>query len=172
MCDLAKCKGACCVEGDLGAPLEKKELPILDRIYEHVKPFLTQEGISAIEDQGKYLLDSENEYSTPTIEGKECAYVFRENGILKCGIEKAYEAGKTDFRKPVSCHLYPIRISRLKEHDALNYDRWAICNPACVLGETQKVKLYEFAREALIRKYGHTWYDNFVKLIEEVKDDN
>lgn len=167
LCDLEKCKGGCCVEGDLGAPLENQELPVLDRIYDQVRPFLTEQGRKAIEEQGRYVLDEDREYSTPTINGKECAYaVYDQKGILKCGIEMAFQAGVTDFRKPISCHLYPIRISKYDSYDALNYDRWEICLPACELGKRAKVPLYVFAKEALIRKYGEAWYKKFAETVQ------
>lgn len=168
VCDLIKCKGACCVEGDLGAPLEKTELAVLEEIYEAVAPYLSEEGRKAIDEQGKYLLDEEGDYSTPTIGGKECAYaVYDEKGILKCGIEQAYFDGKSKFRKPVSCHLYPIRITKYDEFEALNYDRWHICSPACDHGEALKVPIYKFLKEPLIRKYGHQWYDELCTIIEK-----
>ncbi|MDN5215402.1 DUF3109 family protein [Fulvivirgaceae bacterium BMA12] len=168
VCDLEKCKGACCVEGDLGAPLEDDELPILDDIYEKVKPYLSEAGNQAIEQQGKYILDEENEYSTPTINGKECAYaIYDEKGILKCGIELAYRDGKVPFQKPISCHLYPIRITRYDDYDAINYNQWHICSDACVLGESLNVPVYKFLKEPLIRKYGKNWYDELVREIEE-----
>ncbi len=167
VCNLEKCKGACCVEGDLGAPLEESELPILEEIYNKVKPYLTVEGIKAIERQGTYILDEDREYSTPTIEGKECAYaVYDEKGILKCGIEQAYLDGKTDFKKPISCHLYPIRATKYSEFEALNYDRWDICSPACDLGSSLNVPIYKFLKEPLIRRYGQQWYADLVKIIE------
>ena len=145
LCDLNKCKGGCCVEGDLGAPLENDELPVLEEIYEQVKPYLSAESISAIEAQGKYIFDEDGEYSTPTINGKECAYsIYDERGILKCGIEKAYEDGKSKFKKPLSCHLYPIRVTKYDSFHALNYDRWEICLPACELGRKNKLPLYKF----------------------------
>ena len=167
VCDLTKCKGACCVEGDLGAPLEEEELHVLDEIVEVVKPYLEPDGKLAIEQQGAYVLDGEGDYSTPTIGGRECAYAVREDGILKCGIEKAFEAGDINFQKPISCHLYPIRIGKHREHDALNYDEWYICSPACSLGAELKVPLYKFVKEGLIRKYGQEWYDQLVELIED-----
>lgn len=168
MCDLVKCKGGCCVEGDLGAPLEKEELSILDKIYSKVEPFLTKAGKEAIRDQGKYVYDDDKEFSTPTINGKECAYaIYDERGILKCGIEKAWEQKEIKFRKPISCHLYPIRITKYDSYDALNYDRWEICLPACKLGRSLKMPLYRFAKDALIRKYGRKWYE---KLRAMVKD--
>ncbi|MEM9389246.1 MAG: DUF3109 family protein [Bacteroidota bacterium] len=168
VCNLKKCKGACCVEGDLGAPLEESELPILEDIYDQVKPYLTSEGNNAIENQGAYILDDDKEYSTPTIGGKECAYaVYDKKGILKCGIEQAYLDGKIDFKKPISCHLYPIRATKYSEFEALNYDRWDICSPACDLGSSLNVPIYKFLKEPLIRKYGQQWYADLVKIIEE-----
>jgi hypothetical protein len=171
LCDLNKCKGGCCVEGDLGAPLEDDELPQLEEIYEQVKPFLSKESIKAIEEQGKYIFDEDGEYSTPTIDGKECAYaVYDERGILKCGIEKAYEEGKSKFRKPISCHLYPIRVTKYDNYHALNYDRWEICLPACELGRKKKLPLYKFLKDPLIRKFGNAWYEKLCNTIENPKE--
>jgi hypothetical protein len=168
VCDLEACKGACCVKGDYGAPLEEDELLILDRIYDDVEPYLTPEGRKAIEEQGKYLRYDKKEWVTPLIKGKECAYTIFEKGVAKCGIEKAHFEGKTDFRKPVSCHLYPIRINTMKNKvEAVNYDRWNICNPACKLGDTLKVPLYKFLKDSLIRKYGEDWYAKLEAVAEE-----
>ncbi|MEX2335838.1 MAG: DUF3109 family protein [Fulvivirga sp.] len=168
VCNLDKCKGACCVEGDLGAPLEDDELAKLEEVYEHVEPYLSEEGKAAIREQGKYILDEDNEYSTPTIGGRECAYaIYDEKGLLKCGIEQAWMAGKTDFKKPISCHLYPIRISKYDDFDAINYDQWDICSPACSLGKELQVPVYKFLKDALIRKYGEQWYTELVRTIEE-----
>jgi len=173
VCDLNKCKGACCVEGDLGAPLQEEELAKIDKIFKKVEPYLSKEGKEAIERQGKYVFDEDKEFSTPTVNGKECAYaVYDENGILKCSFEQAYNDKKTNFKKPISCHLYPVRITRYDDYDAINYDRWDICNPACNLGKHLKVPLYKFVKDALIRKYGKEWYNKLsqeVKLREEVK---
>lgn len=167
VCNLEKCKGACCVEGDLGAPLEEDELSKLEECYEVVKPYLMKEGIEAIERQGKYILDEDGEYSTTTINGAECAYaVYDEKGILKCGIEQAFNDGKTDFKKPISCHLYPIRAKKYDEFEALNYDRWSICSPACDLGAELSVPVYKFLKDPLIRKYGADWYEKLALLIE------
>ncbi len=167
VCDLDKCKGACCVEGDLGAPLEESELKELEDAYEVVKPYLSAEGIAAIEKEGPYIMDFEGDYSTSTINGKECAFaIYDDKGILKCGIEQAHFDGKTSFRKPVSCHLYPIRITKYDHYDALNYDRWDICSAACSLGDKLGVPVYKFLKEALIRKYGEAWYHELCKEIE------
>jgi hypothetical protein len=168
VCDLLACKGACCTEGDLGAPLEESELPILAEIYDKVKPFLMPEGIQAIEEQGWYVEDFEGDYSTPTIGNRECAYaIYDDKGILKCGIEQAYLAGQVEFRKPVSCHLYPIRITKYDDFHAVNYHRWQICNPACQHGEALKVPLYKFLKEPLVRQYGEEWYKQLTVLIEK-----
>ncbi|MFN3839634.1 MAG: DUF3109 family protein [Cyclobacteriaceae bacterium] len=168
VCNLEKCKGACCVEGDFGAPLEDDELQILKDIYPQVKPYLTQAGITAIEEQGTHVLDDDGDFSTPTIGGKECAYaIYDEKGILKCGIEQAYYDGKIKWKKPISCHLYPIRITKKKGFEAVNYHKWSICSPACALGKELQVPLYKFLRDGLIRKYGQAWYDQLTALIEK-----
>lgn len=172
VCDLNACKGICCIEGDSGAPLEEAELPILDRIYDKVKPFLRQEGIEAIESQGKYVKDWDDEYVTPLIDGKECAYVtFDKKGIAKCGIEEAYLAGQIKWKKPISCHLYPIRVSRFRNGtEALNYHEWPICEPACACGEKLDVKVFRFLKEPIIRAWGKRFYNQMEaadKLLSE-----
>ncbi len=171
VCNLSKCKGACCVEGDVGAPLDKDETLILERIFEQVKPYLRPEGVKAIEEQGTWVLDpSDNDYVTPMVEGKECAYViFDERGITKCGIEKAYEDGAVDWQKPISCHLYPIRIDEYRTFTALNYHKWEICSDACSLGKELKVPIYKFVKTPLIRKYGEEWYQTLCEAADEWK---
>jgi hypothetical protein len=166
VCNLNKCKGACCLEGDSGAPLEASELDILNEIYPKVKPFMTAKGIATIEREGTYVTDFEGDYTTPCVEiNKECAYVIWENGITKCAIEKAYEMGEISWKKPISCHLYPIRITKYPEFDVLNYDRWSICSPACAFGDELKVTVYEFLKEPLIRKYGAEWYQELEEQV-------
>ncbi|GAA4447949.1 DUF3109 family protein [Nibrella saemangeumensis] len=168
VCNLEKCKGACCVEGDMGAPLEHSELAILKEIYPKVKPYLSAEGIRAIEEQGLYEEDFDGDYVTTTVNGRECVYaIYDEKGTLKCGIEQAYLDGKINFKKPISCHLYPIRITKYEHYHALNYDRWPICSPACGLGKELNVPVYRFVREALVRAYGQQWYDELVKEVEQ-----
>lgn len=167
VCHLEKCKGACCVEGDLGAPLEEDELETMKMIQSKVKPYLTAEGKEAIRKQGPYILDEDGDYSTPTIEGRECAYAhYDKEGVLKCGIEQAYLDGKISFRKPISCHLYPIRITKKKDFEAVNYHKWSICSAACAYGKSLKVPLYKFLKDPLIRKYGEDWYNGLVNAIE------
>jgi hypothetical protein len=160
VCDLEKCKGACCVEGESGAPLEEEELAVLDDIYDQVKPFLRKEGVAAIKKYGKYLVDSDGDWVTPLVNGTgECAYTIFENGVAKCGIEKAWEEGAVAFQKPISCHLYPIRINKLKSGlEALNYHKWDLCKAACALGKKLDVPVYAFLKTPLIRKYGKGWY--------------
>ena len=168
VCDLLKCKGACCVEGDLGAPLDTDELPIIEEILDKVKPYLSKEGLEAIEEEGPYILDEEGDFSTTTVKGRECAFaIYEESGILKCAIEKAWKDGKIDYQKPISCHLYPIRAKEYDSFTALNYDRWDICSPACHLGNESKVPLYKFLKGPLIRKFGENWYNKLVIAIKE-----
>lgn len=159
VCNLSACKGACCIEGDGGAPVTQEEIKILEEIYPKVEPYLRPEGIAAIKKQGTSVQDWDGEMVTPLVNGKECAYViFDEKGITKCGIEKAYEDGVVHFKKPISCHLYPIRVTHYRDFDALNYHKWDICSPACTLGAELKVPVYRFLKDALIRKYGEDWY--------------
>ncbi|MBX2901573.1 MAG: DUF3109 family protein [Cyclobacteriaceae bacterium] len=169
VCNLERCKGACCVEGDLGAPLEEDELETMKAIQPAIQSYITPAGRAAIAAQGPFILDEDGDYSTPTIGGKECAYaLYDEKGVLKCGIEQAYLDGKIDFRKPISCHLYPIRITKNKKgFEAVNYHKWSICSAACALGQSLQVPLYKFLKEPLIRKYGQAWYDELVLVIEE-----
>lgn len=167
VCDLDACKGACCVEGDLGAPLEDHELKELEDALDAVKPYLSEEGLKAIQKEGPYIKDFEGDFSTTTIGNKECAFaIYDAKGILKCGIEQAYRDGKTTFKKPISCELYPIRITKYDHYEALNYDRWSICSAACTLGAKLGVPVYKFLKEALTRKYGEAWYNELCKEIE------
>ncbi len=159
VCNLNACKGACCVHGDAGAPVEEEEVKILEDVYDRVKPFLRKEGIAVIEEKGLYVKDEDGGWETPLVNGAECAYVtFDEKGITKCGIEEAKIAGVIDWKKPVSCHLYPIRIREYSEFTAVNYDKWEICDDACTLGKSLEVPIYKFVKEALIRKFGEDWY--------------
>jgi len=158
-CDLNACKGACCVEGDEGAFLEEDELSELERVYPVVKEYMTNEGILAVEKQGYFIKNEDGEFKTPLIGGGPCAYIYYESGVALCGIEKAYRDGKIDWMKPISCHLYPIRITKSGEYDALNYERWDICSPACSNGERLQIPVYQFVKDALIRKYGSDFYE-------------
>ena len=168
VCDLPACHGGCCVHGDAGAPLNKEETRLLKDIFAQVRSYMRPEGIEAVEQNGAFVEDFEGEYTTPLVNRQECAYVFFDkDNIAKCAIEKAFEDGKTDFKKPVSCHLYPIRITRYSNYEAVNYHRWQICDPARKFGKKLNVRVYEFLKEPLIRKYGEDWYnqlDEYVKF--------
>ena len=157
-CDLAKCKGACCVEGDSGAPLEKEEIEILEKDLPKILPYLRKEGREVLDEQGVYVIDWDSEYVTPLVNGKECAYAVFEDDIALCGIEKAFLDGATTFRKPISCYLYPVRVKRFKNFDAVNYDRWAICKPAVENGNRLNIPVYRFLEKPLKQKFGDDWY--------------
>jgi len=160
VCNIAKCKGKCCVIGDSGAPLTDEEITILQEAYPKVKPYMTPAGIAVVEQKGVYDTDFDNEKVTPLIgDGEDCVYSFNEKGVFYCAIEKAFMNGETDFRKPVSCHLYPIRITKYNAFEAVNYHCWSICSDALEYGKTKGTPLYVFLKEPLIRKYGAEWYE-------------
>lgn len=174
VCDLNACKGACCVAGESGAPLEKDELPIMDAILDKVKPYLNKKGRKAIEKHGPYVLDSDGDYTTTLVgKEKECAFVvFDENNWAKCAIEIAHKDGVIDWQKPISCHLYPIRITHHKNYDALNYHKWNVCKPACACGEKLDVPVYKFLKAPLIRQYGKEWYKKLELAYDEFSQQN
>lgn len=175
VCDLNKCKGGCCEDGDAGAPLEVKELEELIAHYEVIKPYLTKEGIKEIEKNGKYRYDVEYGWVTPTIEGGICAYGYKDaQGIIKCGIEQAYNDGKLQWKKPVSCHLFPIRIQKSKQDPDLEYvnyePRQDLCKAACKLGKQLKVPVYIFLKDSIIRKYGEEFYETLKATAEHLEE--
>jgi hypothetical protein len=157
VCDLHKCKGGCCIDGDAGAPLTKEEMNEVKDAYEFVVPLLTDEGKKLVEEQGFYTYDKEFGWVTPTISNGMCAYgLVDEQGIVKCSFEQVYNEGKTKWKKPISCHLYPIKISKSKntENEYVNYEpRDPMCNPGCALGKELKVPVYKFLKESLVRYY-------------------
>ncbi|MDP1799772.1 MAG: DUF3109 family protein [Bacteroidota bacterium] len=165
VCDLNACKGACCVAGDSGAPLDKDELKVLNSVVDKVKPYMVKKGIKAIEKHGAYVIDGDGDYTTTLVSpGAECAFVFfDEKKIAKCAIEQAYYDGKINWKKPISCHLYPIRITKHKDYDAVNYDKWDVCKPACECGTKLDIPVYKFLKEPLIRKYGKEWFKELEK---------
>ncbi len=168
VCNLNACKGICCVKGDSGAPLLEEEKKILDKIFDRIKPYLNGSGIAAIARHGKYVIDKQGDLTTPLVNEKECAYVVRdEKGVYQCGIENAYNAGKIDWKKPISCHLYPIRVKDFTEFQAVNYDSWDICSDACILGKQLQVPLYRFLKEPLTRKFGENWYNEIEIIARE-----
>ncbi len=163
LCQLDACKGACCWEGDWGAPLEDKEIGILNDTLEEVKPYLSPEGLAVIEEKGVAVYyDEPKEYGTSLLANGACSFMtYDAQGVAQCGIEQAYNDGKVNFKKPISCHLYPIRIESNPSvsFEALNYDRWDICSAACSNGKKAQLPIYRFVREALVRKYGQEFYD-------------
>ncbi|MEE4198859.1 MAG: DUF3109 family protein [Bacteroidales bacterium] len=170
VCDLQKCKGHCCVEGESGAPLEEGEDRQIEENYPGFKPFLRPESVEALERNGFSVIDRDGELVTPLLNGQECVYAIFEEGIAGCGIEKAFFAGKSKFRKPISCHLYPVRIKKLfDEMDGLNYHFWNVCDPARELGDQKNVFTFEFLEDALVRKYGREWYNELKEAAEAYK---
>lgn len=163
LCDLTKCKGGCCVDGDAGAPLEKTELKIMDEIYETVRQYMTAQGKKQVEEQGRYVYDKEFGWVTPTVEGKICAYGFKDKaGIVKCAIEQAYLDGKISWKKPISCHLFPLIAKKSKRGETVlvNYEpREDLCKSACALGKKLKLPVYVFLKEPIIRKFGEAFYE-------------
>lgn len=173
VCDLSSCKGGCCEDGDAGAPLEKDELEQLNAFYQLVKPYMTAEGIAQVEKKGKYLYDREFGWVTPTIQGALCAYGKKDkNGVIKCAIEQAYLEGKITWKKPISCHLFPVRIKKSKRDpdvEYLNYEpREDLCKAACSLGKKLSVPVYVFLKESLVRKYGEDFYQALEQAAERL----
>lgn len=164
VCDLSSCKGACCVEGDSGAPLLKSEIKELKKIHKKVKSYMSEKGLEIVEKKGFYVIDQEGDLTTPLVNDRECAYVVFENGISKCAIEKAYIDKKINFKKPISCHLYPIRITEYEKFDAINYESNKICSSACNLGNEMQIPVFKFLKEPLIRKYGQQFYNELSEV--------
>ena len=169
-CDLSACKGSCCVEGDSGAPLLYEEKKILEEIYEKVKPYMSKEGKVEVEKNGVSTIDKDGDLTTTLVKNKECSFVIFENGIAKCSIEKAYNNGSIEFKKPISCHLFPIRIAEYPDFEAVNYEKIKICKPACDCGSKLKIPLFVFLKEPLIRKYGKSWYEELLKVNSQLKN--
>jgi hypothetical protein len=173
VCDLEKCRGGCCEEGDAGAPLDNEELQIIPELYDKIKPYLTEEAILEIEKKGKYVYNSEFGWVTPTLgnDREICVYGKRdEKGIIKCAFESAYLDGVITWQKPVSCHLYPVIVYKGKQGDysRVNYEpREKLCNPACSLGKKLDVPVYEFLKEPLVRKFGKEFYMILEKLAKQ-----
>ena len=168
VCDLNACKGACCVEGESGAPLEKDEKLKIKTVFKTVKKRLSEKSLNQIKKQGLYIKLKNGDLETPLNEGKECVYAVKRNGHTKCVFEESFNSGEITFKKPISCHLYPIRIEKQNIFDKLNYEYWNICKKACDLGNRLQIPVYIFLKEALIRKYGKAWYK---ELISKIKSD-
>lgn len=173
ICDLGVCKGACCIEGDAGAPVEQDEVEKLKEVLPIIWDDLDEKAKAVIDRQGVVYTDEEGDIVTSIVNGKDCVFTcYDEKGMCYCAIEKAYRAGKTDFYKPVSCHLYPIRVADYGEFKAVNYHRWEICKAAVVLGQKENVPVYKFLKEPLIRKFGQLWYDELEVAVTELKEQN
>jgi hypothetical protein len=164
-CDLPRCLGACCVEGDAGAPLEGKEAKTISDYLDQLKYYMTQEGADWVDLYGVTELDPAGNLVTPLLEGKECAYAYFEGDIARCAMEKAHEEGNFPLQKPLSCHLYPVRIKQYSLSEAVNYHEWHVCHPALVKGRNEEIPLYVFLKEPLIRKYGEDWYNDLLHQI-------
>jgi len=166
-CHLSRCLGACCVDGDAGAPLEEDEIALLEDHIEDITPFMTERGRNVITHLGVFDYDSAGKFVTPLVQDAECAYCnFTRDGVAFCAIEKAYDEARIDVQKPVSCHLYPVRISRYDSYEAVNYHKWYICKPALKHGRKEGLMLYTFLKPALVRKYGEKWYQELDSLVK------
>lgn len=173
VCDLQACKGACCVHGDAGAPLKEDEIDVIEKNLDAIKKNMRKEGRQAIDENGVFYIDEDNEPVTTLVNKEECAFVyFDDNKIAKCAIEKTFEDSDQDFIKPISCHLYPIRVSKLKSYEAINYHHWDICQPACDCGDKLKVKVFRFLKKAITRMWGLDFYNELEVVDKELKKIN
>jgi hypothetical protein len=170
LCDLSQCRGICCVEGNAGAPLEAAEIDRLVDDYDEYKPYLTPAGIEAIERQGFFVVDGDGDLTTPLVADAECAFSCVRDGITGCAVERAYLAGKTRFRKPISCHLYPIRLAVFRDGSiGLNYHRWSVCECARRRGEREGVPLYRALEEPIVRRFGREFFEQLEAATEVLK---
>lgn len=173
VCDLNSCKGGCCVDGDCGAPLTEEETKIIAEVYPKIKPYLKEEYVAEVKKQGTHTIDDEYGFVTPTVNEGICVYAYTDEvGIVKCAFEKAWKEGKIDFQKPISCHLYPIRVKKMEGYEAVNYEpRKTLCKPACKLGQKLKVPVYKFLKDSLVRKYGQEFYDALDAVAKKMEKD-
>ncbi|QIK61400.1 DUF3109 family protein [Dysgonomonas sp. HDW5A] len=171
ICDLSACKGECCVEGESGAPLENEEVEIIEKVLPLIWDDLSPKAQEVINKQGVAYQDRDGDMVTSIVNGKDCVFTYYdEKSVCKCAIEKAYREGKTDFYKPISCHLYPIRLEKFREFTAVNYHRWRICKAAVLLGNKEGLRIYQFLKEPLIRKFGDAWYNELCIAADEYKE--
>jgi hypothetical protein len=168
VCDLSACHGACCIEGDAGAPLDEREISILEDNLDQIIPYMTDKGREEVLSNGVFDYDAAGNFVTPLVDGRECAFVYFEGETALCAIEKAWLEKKTDWQKPISCHLYPIRVQKLHDGDGLNYHKWPICKAALKKGRNLDVPLYKFLEQPLTRAYGREWYQ---KLSDQMEGD-
>lgn len=166
-CDLDACKGECCIEGDAGAPLTKAEKAEIERILPEIIDNMIPAGRREVEANGVAYIDEEGDLVTTIVEGKNCAFTcYGKDGMCMCAIEKACREGRIDFLKPSSCHLYPLRLTEYPDFTAVNYHRWKICKPAETLGRKLGLRLYQFLKEPLIKRFGQEWYDELCLACE------
>ena len=165
-CDLAVCKGNCCVAGDAGAPLDEEEISIIEDNIDEILPFMTKEGKQVVENVGVFEYDEDGTYVTPLVKDEECAFVYRKEGISFCAIEKAWIEKKIDFQKPISCHLYPVRLSKVGNAIAINYHQWDVCKPALINGKKIGLPLYSYLKQPLTKRFGKDWYEKLVLRLE------
>ncbi|MGQ1889077.1 DUF3109 family protein [Thermophagus sp. OGC60D27] len=171
VCDLPHCLGSCCVEGESGAPLEDEETEILDEIFPAIRHLLSPEAVEIVEKNGTWEVDPDGDKVTPIIRGRECVYTyFDQEGVCRCAIEKAYNEGLVNFKKPISCHLYPIRVDKYENYEALNYHLWPVCNPARELGQKIGVPVFRFLKEPIIRKYGERFYEEMEDIFKYLEN--
>ena len=168
ICHLEKCEGNCCVFGDSGAPLEDIEAELIEQHLDGIKPYMRVEGLRAINEKGGWVIDNYGDKVTPLVGWEECAFVIFEEGIARCAIEKAFEGDSISFQKPVSCHLYPIRVSKLKSGIALNYHQWGICEPARILGDKEGIPVFRFLKDPITRVYGMHFYNELELVYKEL----
>jgi hypothetical protein len=156
-CDISCCKGSCCIEGDAGAPLEEDEISVLEDCLDKIKPYMSEKSIEILMLTGVFDYDMEGVLVTPLVNDSECIFVYFEENAAKCAIEKAYLEGKIGFQKPISCHLYPIRITKNNGYDILKYHQWEVCKDACKNGKSLNISLFDYLKKPLTRKYGEDW---------------
>lgn len=170
LCNLGACKGECCIEGDAGAPVELEEVEKLEEVLPLIWDELSPEARAVIEKQGVVYTDCEGDLVTSIVNDKDCVFTcYDDKGCCYCAIEKAYREGRTNFYKPISCHLYPIRVSNYGLYKAVNYHRWDVCKAAVLLGRKENLPVYKFLKEPLIRKFGEDWYAELELVAEEMK---
>jgi hypothetical protein len=170
ICHLEKCEGNCCVFGDSGAPLEDSEALQLTGELEKIMPYMRAEGKRAVKEQGSWVVDADGDKVTPLVGREECAFVVFEDAIARCSIEQAFEDEAISFQKPISCHLYPIRVGIMKQGIALNYHQWSICEPARILGKKEGLPVFRFLKDPIIRAYGKEFYEELEIVYSELKE--
>ena len=167
VCNLNQCKGSCCVEGDFGAPLSTDEIQAITDNLDAIKPYMSRKGLHLLSEKGFNEIDIDGDHVTTCIEHRDCIFTVNENGVYKCAIENAWKNGDSPIQKPISCHLYPVRVESVGDYVTLNYDKWEICDSACSLGQSLKVPVYVFLKDSLQRAFGESWYSELETIAKE-----